>query len=148
MRKTYLAALAYLVAGLAAGLFYRELTKAQGFDGRTQLAVVHTHLLVLGLVVLLLVLVLQAALRIPPSRTFTAFFWTYNAGVVVTAAAMTVHGTLTVLGRTSGPAVAGVAGTGHLLVAVGLGLFFVVLGRAVRAFSSPELSVARAARPR
>ena len=31
MRKLYLAAVVYVIAGLAAGLFYREFTKASAF---------------------------------------------------------------------------------------------------------------------
>ena len=41
----------WTVAGLASGLAYRELTRSTGFSGFTQLAVVHTHTLVLGTIV-------------------------------------------------------------------------------------------------
>lgn len=58
MRRLYLAAIAYATPGLAGGLFYREITHARDFTGNTQLAVVHTHLLALGLLVMLIVLAL------------------------------------------------------------------------------------------
>ena len=48
MKRIFVAASVYLVLGLAAGLFYREFTKAQGYmasDGFTQLSVLHTHVL-------------------------------------------------------------------------------------------------------
>lgn len=45
MKKLYYSAVIYTVLGLLAGLFYRELTKAQDFTGDTQLSVLHTHLL-------------------------------------------------------------------------------------------------------
>lgn len=48
----------WTAVGLASGLVYRELTRSTGFSGFTQLAVVHTHTLVLGTVVGLLLLVL------------------------------------------------------------------------------------------
>lgn len=60
MRRLYLAAIAYATLGLAGGLFYREITHARDFTGNTQLAVVHTHLLALGLLVMLIVLALDA----------------------------------------------------------------------------------------
>lgn len=47
MIRLYYSAALYTVLGLAAGLYYRELTKAQDFVGDTQLSVVHTHLLAL-----------------------------------------------------------------------------------------------------
>lgn len=59
MKKSYYAALIYMIAGLGAGLFYREFTKANHFTGDTQLAVTHTHLLALGMLVFLTVLALD-----------------------------------------------------------------------------------------
>lgn len=136
MRRLYYAALAYTVLGLLAGLYYRELTKARDFpeDAFTQLGVVHTHLFALGLLVPLVVLALDRAFGLSGSRSFEWFFWTYNSGLVLTAAMLTVHGTLTVLGHDEvSPAIPGIAGLGHILLTVGFVLFFVVLGKAVSA---------------
>lgn len=49
MKKIINTAMIYLALGLAAGVFYREFTKWNGFTGKTTLGVVHTHLLVLGM---------------------------------------------------------------------------------------------------
>ncbi|MDR3079562.1 MAG: DUF2871 domain-containing protein, partial [Streptomyces sp.] len=49
MRKSYYAAHVYMITGVVSGLFYREFTKAKDFTGETQLAVIHTHLLALGM---------------------------------------------------------------------------------------------------
>ena len=83
MRKLYLAAFAYLLVGVASGLYYRELTKLTGWpEGQpTQLGVAHTHLLTLGFIVLLIVLVLEKVFTLSRSRLFPWFFWVYNAGV-------------------------------------------------------------------
>jgi hypothetical protein len=134
MRKLYLAATTYLVAGLVAGLFYREFTKANAFpDGTfTQLGVVHTHLFALGMLVMLILMALEKTMRLSGDRRFVWFFWTYNAGVALTAAMMIWHGVLTVLGQASSPAIAGIAGLGHIIVTVGFVLLFLILGRAVR----------------
>lgn len=134
MRKLFLAATTYMAAGLASGLFYREFTKLNGFpEGSvTQLAVVHTHLLALGTLVMLVVLALDKIMGLSNDRRFGWFFWVYNAGVVLTAAMMTVHGVLTVLGQPTSPAIAGMAGLGHILVTAGFVLLFVVLGAALR----------------
>ncbi|TAM83726.1 MAG: DUF2871 domain-containing protein [Jatrophihabitans sp.] len=133
MRALFCAAFSYLIVGLASGLFLREFTKAHDFpDSRfTQLGVVHTHLLVLGFLALLLVLVLEKVFTLSAGRTFGWFFWTYNAGVVVTAAMMTWHGSLTVVGREGSSMISGIAGLGHILLTVGLILLMVALGRAI-----------------
>ena len=122
MRKLYLAAFAYLVIGVASGLYYRELTKLTGWpEGQpTQLGVAHTHLLTLGFVVLLIVLALEKVFTVSRSRLFGWFFWVYNAGVILTSAMLVLHGSMTVLGMESSKAIAGIAGMGHMLLTAGL----------------------------
>lgn len=134
MRKLFNASFAYLIAGLLGGLFYRELTKLNDFpeNADTQLAVVHTHLLTLGVIVLLIVLVLEKVFRLSDSKLFDWFFWTYNAGVVLSAGMMLWHGTLTVTGHESSAMIAGIAGLGHILLTAGFVLLFLALGRAIK----------------
>lgn len=129
MLKLFYAAFAYMVVGVASGLYYRELTKSQGFpEGEfTQLGLAHTHLLTLGFIVLLIVLVLEKVFELSKSRLFGWFFWVYNAGVVLTSAMLVVHGTLTVLGEESGAAIAGLAGLGHIVLTAGMVLLFLAL---------------------
>ena len=77
MKKLFYAASIYLVLGLSAGLYYREFTKANDYtaaDGFTQLAVAHTHLLTLGVIVLLIVLALEKVFALSNSKAFTWFF--------------------------------------------------------------------------
>lgn len=133
--------------GLASGLAYRELTRSTGFSGFTQLAVVHTHTLVLGTLVGLLLLVLQRLYRLGDDRRFGWFVWTWNAGLVLTAGGMAVKGTLQVLGAASAesPALAGVSGLGHIVLTVGFVLLFVVLGRRIRDMQADAAAVRREA---
>ncbi|MEJ1089591.1 DUF2871 domain-containing protein [Microbacterium sp. Mu-80] len=136
MKKLFNAAFIYMVLGVASGLFYREFTKANAFpEGEyTQLAVVHTHLLTLGFIVLLVLLALEKLFRISRSaKLFGWFFWLYNAGLVLTAAMMVWHGSLTVLGEQSNAMIAGIAGLGHILLTAAMIILFIALGRAVNA---------------
>jgi hypothetical protein len=132
MRRLYLADIAYATLGLAGGLFYREITHARDFTGNTQLAVVHTHLLALGLLVMLIVLALDATIGLSGSRWFSWFFTTYNVGLLITAAAMTWHGLLQVFGQDAGPAIAGIAGLGHILLTIGIGCLLACLDKPLR----------------
>lgn len=150
MKKLLNASFAYLVLGVGSGLFYREFTKANDFaDGTfTLLAVVHTHLLVLGFLVLLVVLVVEKVFAVSRSpRLFAWFFWLYNGGLILTAGMMMWHGILTVLGEQSSAMISGIAGLGHILLTAALIVFFVALRRAVlrRATASARSAVAEVA---
>lgn len=131
MKKLYYAALTYMIAGLASGLFYREFTKANDFTGDSQLSVAHTHLLALGMLFFLTVLALDKIFGLSGLRLFTAFFWTYNAGLALTTAMMILSGVLTVQGSTPSAAIAGISGLGHMGLTAGLVLLFVTLGKRV-----------------
>lgn len=134
MRKSYYAAHVYMIVGVVSGLFYREFTKAKDFHGETQLALMHTHLLALGMIVFLVVLALDKVFQLSGTKLFTAFFWFYNAGIAISTAMMGTHGILTVLGRDEdhiAEVVPLTAGLGHILLTVGLILLFVLLGRRV-----------------
>ncbi len=133
MRRLFIASFAYMIAGVLSGLFYREFTKLNGFPegASTQLGLVHTHLLTLGFIVLLVVLALDKLFALSRSRLFGWFFWLYNAGVILTAGMLMWHGSLTVMGLESSKMIAGIAGTGHMLLAAGMVLLFLALGRAI-----------------
>lgn len=144
MKKLFYSSFAYMVLGVLSGLFYREFTKAKGFTGDTQLAIVHTHLLTLGFIVLLIVLILEKLFTLSESKLFNWFFWTYNAGLVLTAGIMVVHGILQVNGSgTVSGAIPGIAGMGHILLSVGMVLLFLALRpRVLGLVAKPKAKVA------
>jgi hypothetical protein len=119
----------YAVLGLGLGLFYREYTKAHDFHGATQLAVMHTHLLALGMLVMLIVLALEKLFGLSKTKWFNLFYWHYNGGLLLTVAMMLVIGIRDVAGQTSTPMLDGIAGLGHIIITVALVFFFVALGK-------------------
>ena len=134
MSKSFHAAWIYATLGLLAGLFYREYTRGKDFEGTTQLSVTHTHLLALGMLVFLVVLALAAVLPIGELRLFMLFFWFYNLGLVITVTMMFVRGIIQVNGDDRDlPAVAGIAGLGHILITVGLVHLFLALKKGLEA---------------
>lgn len=131
MRKSFIASFVYLGLGLVAGVFYREFTKAYNFaeGSPTQLSVLHTHLLTLGFLFFLIVLMLDKQFNLSEDSRFKTFFWSYNAGLVITISIMTWHGMLTVQGVTEiSKAIPGIAGLGHILLGLGLVFFMLTLG--------------------
>ena len=130
--KRYLnLSLVYAVAAMAGGVFYREFTKLNGFDGVTALGKVHAHLFLLGTIVFLLVALFAAQGDLRKQRTFRVFLRVYNVGVPLTAAMMAVRGVTQVLGMSlsagASASISGIAGIGHILTGVGILLLLVSL---------------------
>ena len=92
MKKYIDTAFGYAIAALAAGVFYREFTKWNGFSGITALGKVHTHLFLLGMVIFLLAALFCTQKDLPKLKTFRVFVRLYNIGVPLTAAMMVVRG--------------------------------------------------------
>ncbi|HCG75371.1 MULTISPECIES: DUF2871 domain-containing protein [Staphylococcus] len=132
MRRLLYSFLFYMIIGLLSGFYYRELTKAHHFTGDTQLALVHTHTLILGMFMFLLLLPLEKVFKLSSYYLFNWFFIVYHLGVIVTIGMMTVKGTLQVVGAKYSPeALAGFAGIGHTGMLAGLLLLFFLLRQAI-----------------
>ncbi|WP_433597501.1 DUF2871 domain-containing protein [Nocardia sp. CA-135953] len=135
MKQLYWAAVGYTALGLPSGLLYRELTKAHQFTGKTELAVVHTHLLALGTLFFLIVLVLEHQLTLSNTRAYRWFFPVYNIGVLWASACMTIIGSRTVLGHGEYKPLSELSGVGHVLLTIGFVLFFLTVYQAITARS-------------
>lgn len=131
MRKMINTAFAYAIAAMAGGVFYREFTKFQGFEGRTSLAFVHTHLFLLGMVMFLVIGLFAARFDLYSRKQFRVFYVLYNAGVILTSIMLLIRGVVQVTGpeisRGMDAAISGVAGIGHILTGIGIILLFLSL---------------------
>lgn len=99
MRRLLYSFLFYMVIGLFSGFFYRELTKAYDFTGTTQLSLVHTHTLILGMFMFLILLPLEKLFKLSSYYLFNWFFYVYNIGVIVTIGMMVTKGFFQVTGK-------------------------------------------------
>ena len=135
MKKLSNAAFIYTILALVAGVIYREYTKMLGFTGETNLSLLHTHLFTLGMIFFLIVLALEVTLNLSKQKYFNVFFIFYNAGLSLTAIMMAIRGFLQInggqLSKALDASVAGISGIGHILLGVGLVLFFINLKRAI-----------------
>lgn len=132
MKKLVRASMFYMIFGLLAGVYYRELTKFHEFTDKTQLSTLHTHALVLGMIFLIIVLLLEKNFQIMKHKNYQKFYILYNIGLGITLLIMLIHGTMTVLGYSSSAAISGIAGIGHIIMTIGLGFFFNVLFGSVK----------------
>ena len=119
-------AFVYAVLGLAAGVFYREFTKFNGFTGRTALAFMHPHLLTLGALLMLLVVLFANSFSLTGEKYFGRFLLLHSIGMAMTVLLMLARGVLQVLATplTKGmdAAISGVAGLGHILLGLASGI--------------------------
>ena len=131
MKKYLNYSLAYAIAAMAGGVFYREFTKFSGYSGITALGKVHTHLFLLGMLVFLVVALYGANYDLPKLKLFRWFMWVYNIGVPLTAVMLLVRGVTQVLGtnlsKAASASISGIAGIGHILTGVGLVLLLLSL---------------------
>ena len=64
MKRLMNASIVYGVLGLiVGGVFYREFTKLNGFTGFTTLSVVHTHYLILGISMILVLISIRNCIK-------------------------------------------------------------------------------------
>lgn len=106
MKKYINCAIVYAILALAGGVFFREFTKINGFDGTTTLAFIHPHYLALGML----------------------FF--------VVLVMLLVRGVFQVLGTAlpngADAAISGMAGLGHIVLGVSLVLVLFKVKKAVQ----------------
>ena len=131
MRTLYKAAFYYVILGLAFGLFYREFTVFNHFDGITALSTLHVHTLVLGFIFHLVLLSLDLALSLHNQKQFKLFFWFYQVSVHGLLATLTIRGILDVL-STDMVGLNHMAGLFHTTLAVSLVLWMILIGKALK----------------
>lgn len=134
MKRLINTAFVYLIAGAAAGVFFREFTKLMGFEGTTSLAFMHTHLLALGLLVFLIATLFALQDDFTSNKLFKPFYLVYNVGMVVAVGMMLVRGVTEVSGTAlplPDAALSGIAGIGHILIGIGLVLLVLMFKQVV-----------------
>lgn len=134
MKRYVNTALIYAILAMVGGVFYRELTKFQGFAGKTTLSVVHTHYFVLGVLFFLLLLVLEKQFSFSRTRTYRVLA-VYHVGLNLTAVMFVVRGVTQVLAmnlsKGASAAISGMAGVGHILLGVSLVLVLMEVKRSI-----------------
>lgn len=127
MKKIFYAAISYLILGLASGVFYRKFTVLNSFTGNTQLKVAHTHILILGFLIFLMLTLFEKVFNISKNKRFNKFFVVYNIGLILTTVMFFVIGIAQVKGNNIGQAMNGISGLGHVIITVGFVFLFMVL---------------------
>lgn len=131
MKKLVRMSASYVVCGLVFGVYYRELTKFLAFEGKTTLAFMHLHALVLGGFMFLIVLLLAKQFQIHEHPKFKRFMQFYNIGLGIMLLMLLVRGTLQVtqfeMSNAINASISGIAGLGHILLCIGFYYLYKVI---------------------
>ena len=132
MKKYMITSIVYALIALCGGVFYREFTKFNAFEGTTTLSVIHTHYFVLGMIFFLLLLVLEKTFAFSNKKTNIALIC-YQVGLNITGIMFLTRGIVQTLGinadSTTDAIISGLAGIGHVILGVSLIVFLVFLAK-------------------
>lgn len=121
----------YLVLGLALGVFYREFTKFNGFEGQTVLGTAHTHTLVLGFLFFLVLMLLEKNFEISKIKNMNIFVIAYNISLIYMLGTVVARGVMQVLG-TDFAGLSHIAGLAHAMLGISLVWFVILLRKVVK----------------
>ncbi|MBI5974314.1 DUF2871 domain-containing protein [Staphylococcus canis] len=131
MRRILYAFLVYTALGLFSGFIYRELTLHYHFTGETQMSVLHTHLLTLGMFMFLILIPIEKLFKLSSYYLFNWFFIIYNLGVLITVGMQFTKGYMQIVGQNVSASISGFAGIGHVVITGGFILLFFLLRQAI-----------------
>lgn len=131
MKKYLNLSTAYLVVGLLLGIFHREFTKFNGFEGQTVLGSAHTHTLVLGFVFFLIVLLLEKNFTLSEVKGFDKWVIAYNVALVYMLGTVVARGVMQVLG-TDFAGLSHIAGLAHAMLGASLIWFVIIVRKAIK----------------
>ncbi|MCX0388019.1 DUF2871 domain-containing protein [Clostridium perfringens] len=131
MKKYFNLATFYLILGLAMGVFYREFTKINGFEGKTSLSIIHTHILTFGFIFFILVLLLEKNFKLSQNKNFKKWCIFYNISLIYLVVTFTIRGTFQVLGHDF-VGLNHIAGLSHVLLSIALIWFTIICNKAIK----------------
>lgn len=130
MNKYFNMATVYLIVGLALGVFNREFTKLNNYEGVTILSATHTHALVLGFMFMLILLLIEKSYKLSQNKGFKWWFVTYNTGVIYLLVTLVIRGVLQVSGGDFG-GLNHIAGLGHAILGISLIWFMIIFKKSI-----------------
>ena len=129
MKKILNTSMIYFILAAAAGVFYREFTKFNGYTGETALSYVHTHLFVLGMFAFLVIALFGCQKpELFKQSTFKKFFTLDNISLPFMAVMLLVRGVVQVQGaeltKAADAMISGFAGISHILIGIAVLVLF------------------------
>lgn len=121
----------YLALGLILGVFYREFTKINEFEGQTILGATHSHVLVLGFLFFLIVLLLEKSFKISEVKHFVKWLVFHNVSLIYMISTLVARGVMQVLG-TDFAGLSHIAGLSHAMLGISLVWFVIIVNKSIK----------------
>ena len=135
MKKIGNTAFAYAIIAMICGVIYREGSKFLELTQPTTWSLTHTHFFVLGMIFFLIVLLLEKSFNLTQNKKFQAFYIIYNIGLIWTGIMLWVRGIFDITKDASvtyDKMISGISGIGHILLGIGIIMFFIVLQKQIK----------------
>lgn len=134
IKRYFNAAIVYASLALACGVFYREFTKYTAFNGKTNLAFLHTHYFMLGMFFFIALALLERAFAFSAQKGIKGWVTVYHIGLNITTACLFLRGlaqaTETVLSPALNGSLSGMSGIGHILLGSSILALLILIRRA------------------
>ena len=130
MKKIVNTALIYAVIAMLCGVIYREGSKFLELTEPTTWSLTHSHFFVLGMFFFLIVLLLEKSFHLTKDKKFNFFYIIYNIGLIITGIMLWIRGIFDITKNTNmmyDKMITGISGIGHILLGMGIVLFFIIL---------------------
>ena len=111
------------------GVFYREFTKLNGFNGFTTLSVVYTHYLMLGMAFFLMLVLLENNFHFIDYKV-RKYLLFYHIGLNLTAVMLVIRGVVQVISLDASIAV--LIGIAHLILGISMVLVLISIRNCVK----------------
>lgn len=135
MQKIVNTAFIYAIIAMICGVMYREGSKFLELAAPTTWSLTHTHFFVLGMIFFLIVLLLEKTFHLTKDRKFQIFYITYNIGLITTGIMLWIRGIFDITKNatvTYDKMISGISGIAHMLLGIGIIIFFIILKNAIK----------------
>ena len=130
MKKIINTSFVYAIIAMLCGIIYREGSRFLELTEPNTWSLTHTHFFVLGMFFFLIVLVLEKQFHITKDKKII-----YNIGLLLTGIMLWMRGVADIVNDfyiKYDKMISGISGIGHLLLGIGIVLFFIILFRKVK----------------
>jgi len=125
----------YAVVGMLSGAFYREFTKFYDYNDYTVLSVTHTHIIILGTFLFLILFLYENKFEMSKEKMFVWFYYVYNSALIVKVVMMYARGITDVTGMEVSSAlngaISGISGISHGVLGLSLIMLYVAFRRVI-----------------
>ena len=135
MKKLVKTAFIYAIIAMLCGVVYREGSRFLELTEPNTWSFTHTHFFALGMFFFLIVVILEKEFSLTKDKKFKAFYIIYNIGLIITGIMLWMRGIADITEsfyNSYDKMISGISGIGHILLGIGIILFFIILNNKIK----------------